>query len=105
MSERAEAIQSAQSIFDDGKFAAQLAKLVSFPTESQNAQRKNEMPRYLEELIIPRLTKNGFTCGIHHNEYGNPFLVASRIEAEQLPTILGYGHGDVTRGQEDAWSE
>jgi len=105
MSERAEAIQSAQSIFDDGKFAAQLAKLVSFPTESQNAQRKNEMSRYLEELIIPRLTKSGFTCGIHHNEYGNPFLVASRIEAEQLPTILGYGHGDVTRGQEDAWSE
>lgn len=105
MSERAYAIQAAQSIFDSGQFSAELSWLVSRPTESQNPQRADEMPRYLEELILPRLTKSGFTCGIHENRHGNPFLVARRIEDEKLPTILAYGHGDVTRGQEDEWSD
>ena len=95
MSERAYAIQAAQSIFDSGQFSAELSRLVSRPTESQNPQRAEEMPRYLEELILPRLTKSGFTCGIHENRHGNPFLVARRIEDEKLPTILAYGHGDV----------
>ena len=29
-----------------------------------------------------------------------PALLAARIEDGNLPTILGYGHGDVVRGQE-----
>ena len=36
---------------------------------------------------------------------GNPFIVARRVEDQGLPTILGYGHGDVLLGQEGAWSE
>jgi acetylornithine deacetylase/succinyl-diaminopimelate desuccinylase-like protein len=36
---------------------------------------------------------------------GNPFIVARRVEDQGLPTILGYGHGDLILGQEGAWSE
>ena len=32
-----------------------------------------------------------------------PFLYAERIEDRALPTVLGYGHGDVIRGLEGAW--
>ncbi|MHA6265223.1 M20 family metallopeptidase [Arenibacterium sp. CAU 1754] len=105
MSERADVIRTAQALVDEGRFTMDMAELVSRPTESQNPQRFEEMPAYLEELLVPRLTASGFTCTIHPNPKGNPFLVARRIEDQSLPTILGYGHGDVTRGQEDDWSE
>jgi acetylornithine deacetylase/succinyl-diaminopimelate desuccinylase-like protein len=32
-------------------------------------------------------------------------LLAARIEDAKLPTVLGYGHGDVVRGLEDQWSK
>src|SRR5262249_36727831 len=31
------------------------------------------------------------------------FLYAERFEREGLPTVLGYAHGDVIRGQDDDW--
>lgn len=34
-----------------------------------------------------------------------PFLFAQRIEGEGLPTVFGYGHGDVIRGLEAEWKE
>ncbi|SVE60045.1 uncharacterized protein METZ01_LOCUS512899, partial [marine metagenome] len=34
-----------------------------------------------------------------------PVLLAHRHESDDLPTILGYGHGDVVRGQEGQWAE
>ena len=36
------------------------------------------------------------------SEGGWPFLLAERIEDASLPTVLGYGHGDVIRGL-DEW--
>jgi acetylornithine deacetylase/succinyl-diaminopimelate desuccinylase-like protein len=105
MPERADVIRNAQTLVDEGQFAMHLAELVSRPTESQNPQRFDEMQVYLEELLVPRLTAIGFTCTIHPNSKGNPFLVARRVEDRSLPTILGYGHGDVTHGQEGDWSE
>lgn len=103
MSTRDQAIQAAQALADDGRFISELADLVALPTESQDPARADEMPLYLAELLVPRLTAAGFECSVHPNRYGNPFLVARRIEDPDLPTILGYGHGDVTRGQEGAW--
>ena len=32
-------------------------------------------------------------------------LLATRIEDAGLPTILGYGHGDVIRGLEEQWTK
>ena len=103
MSTRDQAIRSAQALVDDGRFVSELAELVARPTESQDPARANEMQRYLSDLLMPRLVAAGFDSEIHPNRYGNPFLVARRIEDPHLPTILGYGHGDVTRGQEGAW--
>ena len=34
-----------------------------------------------------------------------PFLFAQRIEDSALPTVFGYGHGDVIRGLEPEWKE
>ncbi|MDQ2090822.1 M20 family metallopeptidase [Marimonas arenosa] len=105
MSQRSEVVTSAQALVDEGRFASELAKLVSRPTESQNPQRRDEMRSYLEEMLVPRLTEAGFSCTIHSNPQGNPLLLARRVEDPGLPTILGYGHGDVTRGQDDEWGE
>ena len=104
MSGRAEAIRKAQTLVDEGRFAVDLAELVSRPTESQDPRRCGEMQAYLDDLLVPRLIACGFTCTIHPNPQGNPFLVARRVEDPGLPTILGYGHGDVILGQDAQWS-
>ena len=104
MPTRSEAIDQAQGLVDTGQFASELAQLVSCPTESQNPQRTKEMRAYLEATLVPRLTKSGFTCTIHENQMNNAFLIARRIEDANLPTLLSYGHGDVTRGQEEDWT-
>ncbi|MDU8925949.1 M20 family metallopeptidase [Alisedimentitalea sp. MJ-SS2] len=105
MTERAEVIRAAQTLADDARFETDLAGLVCRPTESQNPARRDEMQSYLENLLVPRLMASGFACEIHPNPFGNPFLVARRVEGPDLPTVLGYGHGDVTRGQEGLWSD
>ena len=51
------------------------------------------------------LQKLGYDCTVLPNpkpEYG-PFLIARRVEDENKPTVLTYGHGDVIRGQENEW--
>jgi acetylornithine deacetylase/succinyl-diaminopimelate desuccinylase-like protein len=104
MDGREQVIQTAQALVDNGRFEQELAELVARPTESQNPDRSSEMQAYIDDLLVPRLTKSGFDCAIYPNPSGNPFLVARRIEDPKLPTILGYGHGDVTRGQDTLWS-
>ena len=105
MSDRSVAISAAQALLDEGRFAAELAALVARPTESQNPDRYPAMQAYLEEMLVPRLAAAEFSCTIHANPQGNPFLVAQRVEDPGLPTVFSYGHGDVTRGQAELWSE
>lgn len=105
MSKRADLVAAAQAIVDEGRFVSELAELVSCPTQSQDLDCVDEMHTYIDELLIPRLTASGFDCTVHANPYGHPFMVARRIEDPGLPTILGYGHGDVVRGQESQWSK
>jgi acetylornithine deacetylase/succinyl-diaminopimelate desuccinylase-like protein len=105
MQDRDDVIRQVQTYVDEGQFTAELAALVARPTESQNPDRESEMQAYLEELLVPRLTAAGFTCAIHPNPEGHPFLVARRIEDPALPTVLGYGHGDVIRAQSEDWRE
>jgi acetylornithine deacetylase/succinyl-diaminopimelate desuccinylase-like protein len=101
---RATAIQSAEHYFDSREFHADLARRVAIPTESQNADRKDELQAYLASELTASLQAIGFACRVYESPVGKtPFLIATRIEGEHLPTLMSYGHGDVIRGLEPQW--
>ncbi len=103
---RGQAIAHAQDYFDTGAFKRDLARLIAMPTESQNPDRAPVLADYLENEMRPLFESLGFECRIlHHPKAKGPFLFAQRIEDESLPTIFGYGHGDVIRGLDAQWSE
>jgi acetylornithine deacetylase/succinyl-diaminopimelate desuccinylase-like protein len=103
---RAQAIAHAQDYFDTGAFKSDLGRLIAIPTESQNPDRAPVLTEYLEREMRPLFEGLGFECRIlHHPKAKGPFLFAQRIEDESLPTIFGYGHGDVIRGLDAQWSE
>ena len=98
------AIAHAHAYFDSGAFKRDLARRVAIPTESQNPERAPELVRYLDEEMAPLLQSLGFTCRtVEDPKAKGPFLIAERIEDPALPTVLGYGHGDVIRGLDDMW--
>lgn len=104
MSSRADAIQRAQHAFDSGQLRQTLARRVAIRTESQNAERAADLRRYLEGELRPAFEAMGFTCRIlDHPKAQAPFLLAERFEGATLPTVLGYGHGDVIRGLDKEW--
>ncbi|MEI8302281.1 MAG: M20 family metallopeptidase [Burkholderiales bacterium] len=99
-------IDRARQTLASGELFRTLSRRVAMPTESQNPERAAEMRRYLDEEMIPALHELGFTCEvITHPKAQAPFLLAERHEDDALPTVLGYGHGDVIRGQDDRWHE
>ncbi|MBU6272600.1 MAG: M20 family metallopeptidase [Betaproteobacteria bacterium] len=99
-------IDKARQTLASGELFRTLSRRVAMPTESQNPDRAAEMRRYLDEEMIPALRELGFTCEVlTHPKAQAPFLVAERHEDDALPTVLGYGHGDVIRGQDDRWHE
>src|ERR1700741_3106237 len=103
--DRDAAIGRALSVFDDGGFVERLRELVSYPTESQVASRRDELYRYCDDGFGPLLRQAGFATQVHDNprtEFG-PFLVGTRIEDPSLPTMLVYGHGDVVRAMPERW--
>jgi acetylornithine deacetylase/succinyl-diaminopimelate desuccinylase-like protein len=101
---RAAAVATARDILDSGRFAADLARLVAAPTESQNPERACALRDYLETLIRPMFEALGFACSLHpHPKARAPFLLAERLEDPARPTVLGYGHGDVVRGMDADW--
>ncbi|MEP3331503.1 M20 family metallopeptidase [Sedimentitalea sp.] len=104
---RDSAIDRVSDYFDTGKFQSELAELVAYPTESQKSDSGPELYRYLQEAMQPRLETAGFACEIFDNPApnGGPLLVGERIEGDDLPTILTYGHGDVIRAQTDQWRD
>lgn len=101
------AITRALDYFDTGTFEKELAKRVSYRTESQKPDTLPALHAYLDEDIIPAFESMGFTCRKYDNPLGRggPFLLASLHEADHLPTVLGYGHGDVIHGLEDQWTK
>ena len=101
------AIDRISGYVDAGDFQSELADLVAFQTESQNPNQGVALMRYLTEAMEPRLTALGFVSTIFANPdpRGGPLLIAERHEADGLPTILSYGHGDVIRAQTDQWRE
>jgi len=101
---REAAIAHATSYFDTGAFRDDLARRIAMPTESQNPDRAGVLQAYLDDEMKPALENLGFSTEIIRYEGVDlPFLLAERIEDEALPTVLGYGHGDVIRGLDDGW--
>ena len=99
------AVARAEAMLDGGRFEAELAELVAHPTESQEPGSGPALRRYLEEALRPKLERLGAACRVVENPdpRGGPVLLAERSEAG--PTVLTYGHGDVIRGQADAWRD
>ncbi len=101
---RDDAIALSTACLDSGELFDTLARRIAMRTESQDPDRQAEMGRYLREEMTPAFEAMGFECRIHeHPASPSPFLIASRDEGKDLPTVLGYGHGDVIRGQDDRW--
>ncbi len=104
---REAAIDAALAWFDEGGFLETLGRRIAVPTESQNPERLGELARYLDEEMIPAFDGMGFESQVYPNPVagGGPVLLATRHEDDARPTVLGYGHGDVIRGQEGRWAE
>ena len=105
---RAGSLGRAESYIADGHFFADLARRVTIRTESQALPASSgELDRYITDEMIPSFARLGFECRTFANPVAGqgPVLLASRIEDPQLPTVLGYGHGDVIRGQDTQWTK
>lgn len=103
---RADAVARADHFFESGAFRERLARRIAIPTESQNPDRAGELAAYLGTELQPAFEAMGFACRIlAHPKARAPFLYAERIEDPALPTVLGYGHGDVIRGLDAEWHE
>ena len=101
---RAASIAQAFDYFDSKAFHTDLARRVAIATESQNPDRAPELDAYLQDELTPSLEALGFVCRIYANpRKGGPFLIATRTEGTNLPTLLSYGHGDVIRGLDAQW--
>jgi acetylornithine deacetylase/succinyl-diaminopimelate desuccinylase-like protein len=105
---RAGSAGRARAYVTDGVFETELARRVAYRTESQQLPASySHLERYLTEEIGPSYEALGFTCKLYPNPVSGqgPVLLATRIEDPKLPTMLGYGHGDVIRGQEAQWTK
>ena len=102
---RDNAVARAAAHFDAGGFTETLRRRVAIPTESQDRNRHPELHRYLTEEIKPAFEAMGHRVKLFDNPdpKGGPFLVAERLEGDDRPTVLIYGHGDVVRGLSELW--
>ena len=104
---REAAVAAAAAYFDRGDFFRELARRVAIRTESQDAASGPALHAYLADEIGPSLAALGFAWRIVANpepQYG-PFLIGERHEADTLPSVFIYGHGDVIRGQDKSWTK
>jgi acetylornithine deacetylase/succinyl-diaminopimelate desuccinylase-like protein len=105
---RTGAIGRSEAYFDGGEFEAELARRVAIKSESQKLPESlPECHRYLDVEMKPAFEVMGFDVRKYDNPFQGqgPVLLATRIEDPALPTVLGYGHGDVVRGLEDQWTK
>ena len=102
---RSEAISHAEQHFDSGEFKRTLARRIAVPTESQNNERGQALIDYLDTEMRPAFEAMGFDCQTLTDPKARaPFLLRN-AEGANLPTVFGYGHGDVIRGLEPEWKD
>jgi len=104
---RAGAVARVRAGLRDGTFWTRLAERVAVASESQNPDSAPALGAYLAGQIGPALDRLGVTWSIHDNPLpgAGPILVGERREADELPTVLTYGHGDVVLGMADRWRD
>lgn len=102
---RDQVLDLARRWFDDGHYQTLLSRRVAMPTASDQPGNNEMLRAYLLQEIAPDLTACGFTCEVFDNPVKDapPLMVARRIEAEGLPCVMTYGHGDVINGQDSQW--
>ena len=103
---RTQALAGAAAHLDSGAFERELARRVAIRSASQDADAGPALQAYLADELVPSLGALGFRSHIHPNPVAGagPLLIANRHEGDALPTVLMYGHGDVIRGQDAAWT-
>ena len=103
---REAALQLAINALTDGTFYDTLARRVALKTVSQDPACRDTLLEYLTQEMSPLLEELGFTYQIIDNPKPGfpPLLIGQRIEDPALSTLLLYGHGDVTDGQDDKWA-
>jgi acetylornithine deacetylase/succinyl-diaminopimelate desuccinylase-like protein len=103
---RAEAISRVNQHFRSGAFLAELGRRVAYPTESQNADRRDVLRAYLDRGLRPAFSELGFTTRTIESPNGkHPYLLAEYKEDATQPTVLMYGHGDVVDGMAGEWRD
>lgn len=100
-----QAVAQATAYFDSGEFKTVLARRVALRSESQRDDRDALIQSYLDDEMVPAMQALGFSTQQLANPQApqRPFLLATRIEDPQLPTLLCYGHGDVVFGDDENW--
>lgn len=104
---REKIVARARDYVTSGAFAEELRSRIAVPSESPREDSGADHLRYLEEEIARALKALGFSTRILDNPVTPrlPALYGERIEGDDLPTVLGYGHGDVLWGMGGDWDE
>jgi len=107
MTQRSKIIGKARGYVESGEFLQELRKAVSYRTVSSNESGRVYLSAYMDDVLTPSLVALGCSVDRFDAWEGgtNSFLVGTRIEGPELPTVLCYGHADVTEGQDQDWSE
>lgn len=95
------AVNLARELAGDDGFRAALADLIAFPTDASkpDAPLQDYLSHVAQGFAAMGFTTEGFRAD------GHPFLLISRIEGDDRPTVLGYAHGDTVPGMAGRWAE
>jgi acetylornithine deacetylase/succinyl-diaminopimelate desuccinylase-like protein len=101
LSDRTRALGLARAMAQDGAFRSALAALIAFRTDASHpdAPLQPYLRHVAEGFVAMGFQTRGYTAD------GHPFLVASRIEDPDRPTVLGYAHGDTVPGMDGQWAD
>jgi len=98
---RSSAVDLAQNMARDNAFRDALADLITFPTDASDpdAPLRKYLSHVSQGFEAMGFKSNGFLADKH------PFLLVSRVEDPDRPTVLGYAHGDTVPGMAGEWAE
>ncbi len=106
MTLRTEILAAANDHIDSGTFLSELRTAVSYPTESGKPEGRDALNAYLDDILTQLLEDMG--CAVDRwdrwDGSDNSFLLGTRMESPELPTVLCYGHADVVDGHEGRWA-